>query len=602
MFVLRLILASMLVLAQLAATGAAQPAGRNTVPVIPSPLVVNYAMDSDPLLDEFKTKKVFSEKYLPLWLQALDRPDADLQRLAAASVAKAHHDGYGIMDPAKPALLRIVSAKDSHHASRIAAVHALLELDAKEAAPTLWQAAQVGGSELRQLIEPALARWKFEPAYEVWRKRLANSETGHRERMLAIRCLGEVGDQVSVPRFLAIVRSAPRLDAERLAAAQSAGKSQDNGLEADARQLAGAESRVIDRLCAANLLERHGSEASRTVLLTLAVDPEPSVATAALRRLNTIDYALVLPLAEKAMHNADSGVRREGARCYAALPSLERIPALGKLLDDPHPGLRSMVREDFHRLAGDSRWNDAIRKSALESLAADGWRGQEQAALLLAALHHQPAALRLVQLLDSPRGEVLVASAWGLKKLAVPETLPAMLRKASQLTDVRLRQVGNLVPLDQGCAHLFEALALMKHRPAEPLMQRYIPKDYKMGEFSRSAAIWGLGHLHLGQPDESLAAKIAARVTESPAAMPAEMLRVREAGAIALGKMQAKSQAASLRAFVPNSPPPSRLYMAIRWSLKEMGEEEMPYPKSPTITQGGWFLEPLDAPNGTDSK
>jgi hypothetical protein len=42
--------------------------------------------------------------------------------------------------------------------------------------------------------------------------------------------------------------------------------------------------------------------------------------------------------------------------------------------------------------------------------------------------------------------------------------------------------------------------------------------------------------------------------------------------------------------------------MAIRWSLKEMSGEELPYPDAPTITQGGWFLEPLDAVSTPDSK
>ena len=122
-----------------------------------------------------------------------------------------------------------------------------------------------------------------------------------------------------------------------------------------------------------------------------------------------------------------------------------------------------------------------------------------------------------------------------------------------------------------------------------------------MGEYSRSAAIWGLGHLHLGHPDEALAVTITARVTEPIGAIPPETTRVRLAGAIALGKMKAKSQAAPLRAFV-SFPSTSRLYMTIRWSLKEMSGEELPFPDAPTITQGGWFLEPLDAVNTLDSK
>jgi hypothetical protein len=305
-----------------------------------------------------------------------------------------------------------------------------------------------------------------------------------------------------------------------------------------------------------------------------------------------MDTSLVLPLAEKSLQSPDSGVRREGVRAYAAHPTAERIKVLGQHLDDPHPGVRNMVREDFRRLAGDSPWNDGVLKSATEALAAESWRGQEQAALLLGALDHKPAAPRLVELLDSPRGEVMIATAWALRKLSLPETLPAMLKKASYLTDVRLRQ-RNFDELDFQGAHLFEALGRMNYKPAEPLMRRYVAKNYSMGEYSRSAAIWSLGLLHLGKPDDALAAQIAGRVTEPAVAMPPEMSRVRLAGAIALGKMKASSQAKPLRDYVLQAGD-THLHLAVRWMLREITGEEFPLPPPATVSKGGWFLGPLD--------
>ena len=566
-----------------------------------TPIVIDYAMDSDPLLDEFTAKKALSEKYLPLWLQTLNRPEADLQRLAAESLAQAHQGGFAKMNKAEPALLRVLAAKETQPAPRLAAARALLVLDAKHAAPQLWHTAQTSGLEMRQLIEPTLARWRYEPAYETWRKRLTGSQTRHRERMLAIRCLGDVADPAAAPQLLAIALDSQQPHAERLAAARAVGKSRESGLEAESRKLAARGGMVIDRLCAAGLLERHGSEMARAALLALAVDPEPSVATAALRRLNTIDTSLVLPLAEKVVKNPDSGVRREGAKCLAANPSLERIPTLGKLLDDPVLSLRTMAREDLRRLASDSQWNLAVRQSSMDILNSEGWRGQEQAALLLAALDHEPAAPRLIELLDSPRAEVMIVSAWALRKLAIPETLPALLKQAGHLTDVRLGPTGNSEPLDFQTAHLFEALATMKYEPAIPLMKRYIAKNGVMGEYARGAAIWGLGLLHLGKPDEAMASAIIERVTESSAVIPPERARVRLAGVISLGKMKAKSQAGALRAFAPQALP-NKLYMATRWSVNELTGQELPYPDPPTLSQGGWFLEPLDAPDEGVSK
>lgn len=570
-------------------------------PAAPPLIAIDFAMDSDPLIDTFTTTKVFSEKYLPLWLQALDRPESDLQRLAADSIARTHQGKYARMDKAIPALLRVLTAPQTESVPRFCAARGLIVLDAKETAPQLWQVAQGGGLELRQLVEPALAHWKYEPAYDVWRKRLTDRQTRHRERMLAIRCLSEIADPAAPQLLLAIVVDFHQAEAERLAAAQAAGKIKTSGLENEARKLASAQGKVIDRLCAVGLLEHHSSEASRTLLLSLAVDPEPSVASAALRRLNALDTSLVLPLAEKSLQDADSGTRREGARCYAANPTLERIAALGKLLDDPVLSLRALVREELRRLAQDSQWSDAVRKSAMESLQAESWRGQEQAALLLADLDHKPAAPLLVKLLDSTRGEVMIASAWALRKLAVRETLPPMLQKASQLTEVRLRLKNSFAPLDHQAAHLFEAMGMMRYEPAIPLMERHIAKNLMMGEYSRSAAIWSLGLLHLGKPNEAMATAITQRVTEPSSAIPVELTRVRLAGSIALGRMKAKSQAAALRAFA-SIPVPDRLYMTIRWSLTELTGEELPYPENALETQGGWFLEPLDAPNPSISK
>lgn len=549
-------------------------------------------MDSDPLLPVLSFRKAYSDKYLPLWLQALDRPEADLQSLAAETVAQAHLEGIPKMIEAKPALARIVASKEAHPAARFTAARALIVLEAKDAAPELFQAAQGSDPAVRQLIEPALAHWNHEPAKEVWRKRLTNKDSSHRDIMLALRCLGDAGDQAALPQLLSMAHAPERLPAERLAAARSAGQIKDDGLEGDAQKFVHAKSTILDRLCAMGLLERHSSEGSRKLFLGLAVDAEPSVASAALRRLNAIDPALVLPLAEKALHNADSGIRAEGVRCFAALPTAERLQLLGKLLDDPHPGVRSQVREDFRRLAADANWLPVIQQSAMDALNAISWRGQEQATLILGHLDHKPAAQRLIKLLDSPRGEVMIASAWGLRKLSLPETSAELHKKAEYLTEVRLRQ-RNFDDLDFQAAHLFEALGRLKYKPAEPLMRRYVAKNYAMGEYSRAAAIWALGLLHEGKPDEALAAQITSRVTEPGSAMPPEMDRVRKGGAISLGKMRATSQAGALQSyFNPNGY--STTDLAIRWSLQELTGQKIPLPPPAILSKGGWFLEPID--------
>src|SRR5262249_48651698 len=149
-------------------------------------------------------------------------------------------------------------------------------------------------------------------------------------------------------------------------------------------------------LCAVRLLTRHHGVDSQPLLIELARHPEPAVAAAALHRLNEIDSALVVPLAEFALQNSDPNVRTEGVSAYLKLPALERIPRLAQLLGDADPGIRREVCDGLFQLAVKQELIEAIRDAVMQVLAGDRWQGQEQAALLLGALAHKPAANRLV--------------------------------------------------------------------------------------------------------------------------------------------------------------------------------------------------------------
>jgi HEAT repeat protein len=226
-----------------------------------------------------------------------------------------------------------------------------------------------------------------------------------------------------------------------------------------------------------------------------------------------------------------------------------------------------------------------------EILAADDWRGIEQAALLLATLDHKPAAQRLVELIDYRRGEVRVAAAWGAKTLAVPETLPVLLTAALRRTELRRGQVPQPSDLDAQTAHLLELFGKMKYREAEPLLRRYVPKEMPMGELSRPAAIWSLGHLHEGVPDEELARQLVGRIAD--VSIPSEMMTVRAMSAVSIGRMKAVSQVSALHRFYAPSVAADELSLRIRWALMELTGEFIPEQGPPTIGKGGWFLEPI---------
>jgi HEAT repeat protein len=521
-----------------------------------------------------------------------------MQRMAADAIGRGHLAGVPELADAVPRLVEIVTASQSHPAARLAAAQALISLGAKAAAPQLAESSEHFGADLRQLVEPALAQWRYEPIARVWLRRLKAPATRRRDLLLAIDGLRAVGDKSAVGALLELVHDALRTADVRSAAARAAGLIQDHGLEGDARRLIAGPAPVpiLDRLCAVRLLARHAGEDSQNLLSQFALDAEPAVAIVALTRLIEVAPQKVVPITETAIQNADPQVRQRGAEAYALFPDPRRVIVLARLLDDPHPEVRGAVRDWLFELQRRPELADLVISAATEMLAGESWRGLEQAALILGALGHRPAAPRLVALLESARPEVGIAAAWALKKLALPETLPALLDKARRQTEIRANPNDISRGLDEQTAHLIETFGLMKYAPAEPLLVQYIPKRFNFGLYSRTAAIWSLGHLHEGMPDESLAKQFMVRVTDDN--MPSEFLRVRAMAAVSIGRMKALSQVSALQKSLGIKPAPNVHGMSIRWALMELTGEFVPEADPPIAARKKWFLEPLEEPAG----
>ncbi|WP_157605191.1 HEAT repeat domain-containing protein [Schlesneria paludicola] len=553
----------------------------------------DFQMETDPEFHALPFTKDFRRDFKGVWLQALQRPEADYQRMAAETVARAHEHGIPDLNQLVPALEKILTAPQSHSTARYAAARALIVLQSRDSAAILLEAGIQHGSDLRQLTEPALAEWDFTPARAVWTKRIQSPQTFPRDFILALRGLGRTREANVLPLVSKIAMDPLRPAHVRLEAAHAAGEISESGLEADADALA-QDRRVnplINRLCAVQLLTRHSSEQSRQLLFELARDPEPSLAVAALKRLNEIDPDLVLPLAEQAMQNADPLVRQEGANAYLHRPTPERVNRLTRLIDDDHPPLRQRVAESVYRLAEDPQLGEVIRAEAVQVLAGDRWQGQLQAILVLGMLDHKPAADRFVVLMESPRSDVRIHAAWGLRKLAEPRTIPVIVEKIRALTDER--QTRSVPGLDEQVAHLFEACGKMQAKDAEPLMLQYVPRDStRSKDVSRGAAIWALGQLHEGNLDESLADALIDRVQDS-GLKPPESPLVKQMAVVALVRMRATKYASDLKSSLGLHSPALPLDLAARWGFHELTGEQLPPAVPRTYPDGVWFLEPL---------
>jgi len=279
-----------------------------------------------------------------------------------------------------------------------------------------------------------------------------------------------------------------------------------------------------------------------------------------------------------------------------ANPTPERMGPVCRLLDDVIPALRGEVCDRVDELLAREELVPAIWTGVMAALNQESWRGQEQAALLVGKHAHKPAADRLLKLQFIPREEPRVAAAWALRMIAVPETCPAILKRAQQLSKQRVTGPG-LDGLDEQVGLLFEALAVMEYWQAEPLWLEYIAKNPVMGLFSRSTAIWALGLRFNGQHKPKLAELLVERLTD-PASPPPELEYVRYTCALSIARMQAKEQVPRMlkwvgEYFLKSGEVVTEHALAVRWAVMQLTGVKYPDLKPVGFGLGGWFLEPI---------
>jgi HEAT repeat protein len=406
--------------------------------------------------------------------------------------------------------------------------------------------------------------------------------------------LQTVKEPAAAPRLRELALKSRGSSDLRLAAAEACGAIQTQGLEQDARTLIGNErsGSIVDRMLAARLLGSHRGPEAETLLLDLAADPEPAVAALAWTRLLAIDPALVRPLMDQALADRDANIRLLAEQALAAQPTAEHIARLGVMLDDPHPENRRAVRNLLLKLADDQQFSAAVGEAAMQALATEKWRALEQAALVVTALDHRPAAPRLVELLEFERPEVYVTAAFALRKLAMPETLGPALDKAQRQSEVFLAPGHPHMAVDEQVSQLFQMFGQMKYAPAEPLLRKYVPKSLEYGNGSRGSAVWALGHLHAGRSDSDLVSPLIERLSDT-GSIPSESPYVRQMSALSLGRMQARAALPVLLRYYAMESNYTPLGWACQWAIQVQGEQPPP-PKWRDNPQIGWFLTPLE--------
>jgi HEAT repeat protein len=562
--------------------------------------VIDSPMYRLPELPMAAVEWVFPPELTGLWLRALERPEAEMRLNAALAIALAHRRGMKGLETTIGPLTRAMDAPNEKPAVRAAVACTLIALNGQESASILLARAQAGGVELREVIEPALARWDYQPARAVWLARLTDTTPEPRSLTLAIQNLGAVREEQAVEPLRRLATTPNTPGPIRMAAARALGQISTGHLEPDAEALAadGTRRGMGQRLAAAQLMRRHGSQAAVGLLQRLARDPEPTVAVIAADRLLEIDPTLVLPMLNYLINHDDPQMRTVAIEAIHRVPSKERLVLLADRLKDAHPDARRKARQRLHQVALNQAHRQQVLGEATRVLAEDDWRGQEQAAILLAMLQHRPAATRFVELLTADRPEVFMTVAWGLRRLAVPESLPQVLNYVRQeyarvvaKTPLPSRAAVSEELISHQLSQLNQLLGQQKYKPAEPVLRTFVPKRTGVAE-CRAAAIWALGLLHEDTLVADLAVELHGRLKDA-AGVPAEEPQVIYMSAITVGRMQADEALPTLRVFAPPGQVavtgPSR---ACAWAICRITGEIAPRAAPLQRVHSDWFLFP----------
>ena len=548
---------------------------------------LSLAMDDDPRLAAPIIQYGLPADWAILWQNALIAPEEDLRREAAIALMRLRQQDAANIERMNAAMLEGFRTTTDRIA-RLSIAAALIQLDVREAAADLHQFASSGNIAVANRIEPALARWKFEPIQTEWLQRIqepAGVTATH--LVLAAQGLAASGNKAAVPGLLRLATDEASATQVRMAAAVALGTLADSGLTDVCRQLASdlSQDGFVNRLVAANMLSGHDDESSKQLLLALAQDSRPAIAAIALQRLLETDPQSIHPIDRELLKNADSNVRRLTAQSLVNNPSAEAVQQLADLLNDRHPDVRKYVRESLEVLAKQDSLREAVLEQTQRIIVADDWRGLEQAARLFGTLDHESAAERLVELLEHERTEVFVTAGWALRELAVAATLPAIHEF------ILSRNGEKMTTADNVCfTYLFEAFGQAKYLAAAPVLRSFVHKGPGRQPLSRSAAIWALGYFYENDPSEDLVEQFSGRLADAAKYPPSEDAEVGIAAAVSLGRMNALDPVESAAAIHGRG---DLLYEACQWAIAEITGNEQPITPPIRTAPRDPFLRPI---------
>lgn len=554
-------------------------------------------MFQDPELQDNLPRLVFSSDLKDLWLLALQRPESEPRRLAADTLSLARQYGVPKLDDVPQKLAEVLRTEPDERSTRYALAHALVVFDARDSAELLYGLLPQSDLDYAQVVEPALAHWDYLPQRERWLQRLQQPNAEREWLLLAIGGLGAVREPRASADLLRFVQDGDMHVTVRIAAARAASRIEAVDVLPIAQELA-AKSQLPERLIAINLIGSRTDDGSIRLLHQLADDESAAIQGIALRALFEFDPKLLYVRAPQDIQHRDVNVRRVAAEALVHQADAQAIDTLGLLLGDANPGLRRYV-SDAYLVFAEGDLKEAVIAECMQVLAGDTWRGLEQSLVVLGKLDHEPSAGRMIELLEHPRPEVMVAAAWGLRRLDLPETLPGLLefcQRRFEATSTGKLDVRYAVAYDEQVGSLFQLFGKQRFASADSFMRKYIPKltpGIDFAGYARPAAIWALGQIHENQAEPELTQAFSERLKDVTSMFP-ERDMVRRMAAVSLARMRSKSELETLRRFQMDDGPGRFAGPACRWGIQHLTGEVIKPPQPGVVGMNNWFLVPRD--------
>ncbi len=336
-------------------------------------------------------------------------------------------------------------------------------------------------------------------------------------------------------------------------------------------------------------------------LVPLSSDASDGVASAAWTVLHQRNPEALVSQISTGRGHRDAVVRMTAARVMRRFPDAERSHWLHQQLSDGHLEVRNVAREMLVLVAEEQApLRGGIIAIASDTLNAnqEDWQAIEQCLLLLGQLRAAQFSDRCIPLLEHPRNEVLVTSAWLLHLFPDPSVDDAVRDRLMKIEELSMNPAASTANLELGhqAAHLIQFAGLERMTDLQPLLEQNLTKDLASGViFKRVAAIWALGLFHENDPVPELTKSFVSRMEDREGLYP-EHPEVRRMSAVALGLIRAKSAMPELFDAYKSDPAISVIPDSARWSLGMM-ENPLLDPVEPyTPVIGSWRLSPIVNP------